>query len=452
MAREAVIPPSQGCTVATAVRDTRPEPTLRKSTDASTQAQLPEPVTKFWRSEDESNHPEAWTPDGAQNFVAAKWTDPLPSTDPNETTTYIARTDEDLIPALRLISDSVAQQRQLAARSLLLHPVCWLPIIASIPYLIVERAHDSSDWLFILITIACIMTTVMTVIKIIVRRYLDEAEKVGRWSWLYGHRWIKTRLGNLCRAEKAGRYSRDERDDYVFITRLGKDIIGAVVLRIIDTWERDTDPGFELGRDLKRRHPMSYLMNTYHRKKVCIRAWTIKRQYRGHGIGLALLRFVVRWALDNDLEFIFFADDHAQSLRVLPMFLNKTMDTQDARARDTLYWEVKHYSTPWQIEQREERRMLFQLDKAKTKLADVSDRSPDQVFSPQNDFTELHGRLASRNSMRGLLHDTPKRADVQPSFSSWSPVDTNVNAPSPERAMAVQPDYLPSSEHGTDPE
>lgn len=449
MAREAVIPPSQGCTVSTAGRDTtRPEPTPRKFTDASTQAQFPEPVTKLWRREDESNHREAWTPDGTQNFVAAKWTEPLPSTDPNEATTYIARTDEDLIPALHLISDSVAQQRQIAARSLLLHPVCWLPIIASIPYLIVERAHDSSDWLVILIIIACIMTVVMTIVKIIVRGYLDEAEKVGRWSWLYGHRWIKTRMGNMCRAEKAGRHPRDERDDYVFITRLGKEVIGAVVLRIIDTWERDTDPGFELGREVKRRHPMSYLMNTYHRKKVCIRAWTVKRQYRGQGIGHSLLGFVVRWALNNDLEFIFFADDHAHSLRVLPRFLNKDMDRQDDRAKNTLYWEVKHYSTPWHMEQRKERKMLFH-EEVKARLADVKDRTPYRDLSPQRDVPERRGRLASKSSIGSLL-DSAVRADVQPSISSWLPGKTNVYTPSPEPVMVVQSNDYPMSEHDTD--
>ena len=255
-------------------------------------------------------------------------------------------------------------------------------------------------------------------------------------------------MGKLCRAEKAGRYPRDERDDYVFITRLGKEVIGAVVLRIIDTWERDTDPGFELGREVKRRHHMSYLMNTYHRKKVCIRAWTIKRQYRGQGIGLALLRFVVRWALDNDLEFMFFADDHAHSLRVLPRFLTKKMDKQDARAKDTLYWEVKHYSTPWHMEQREERKTLFH-DEAKAQLADVKDRTSYQGLSPQKDIPERRGTLASKTLISDML-DSPVRADVQPSFSSWLPVESNVNTPSPEPVIAVQPTDIPMSKHGTD--
>jgi GNAT superfamily N-acetyltransferase len=408
MAREAVIP-SQGCTVAGNAHTTRPGLTSRKANkDACTQS---EPVTKLGRTEDHVRNPKARDPDEDQDHVPAKWTSSLTSADPNEATTYIARTDEDLIPALRLVCDSVAQQRQLAARSLLLHPICWLSILATISYLIVERAHDSSDWLVILITIACMMMVVMTVVKIVVRGYLDEAEKVGRWSWLHGQRWMKIRFPPLS-FEK-----REEQEDYVFITRLGNEIIGTIVLRLTNTWEHD--------------------MSTYHRKKVCIRAWTVVRRYRGRGVGLALLRFVVRWALDNDLEFIFFDDDHAHSLRVLPASLNRKMDELDARAKDTLYWEVKHYSTPWFKEQREERKM---------KLAQVKDRSSCRGLSQQHDFTERRGRLASRTLPRNSLEKSSRRGlDARLSVPSLSSMDTDVN----DHSNKLHPSVIPEDSSWT---
>lgn len=177
-------------------------------------------------------------------------------------------------------------------------------------------------------------------------------------------------------------------------------------------------------------------MSTYHRKKLCIRARTVVRRYRGQGIGRALLRFVVRWALDNDLDFIFFDDNHAHSLRVLPAFLNRKMDKLDARAKDTLYWEVKHYSTPWFKEQREERKM---------KLAQVKDRSPCRSLSLQHDLTERRGRPASRTLTRNSLENSPRRG-----LASRSSMDTNPNDHSPELRHSVMPEDFSRFLDGTD--
>ncbi|RHZ69236.1 hypothetical protein CDV55_100026, partial [Aspergillus turcosus] len=45
--------------------------------------------------------------------------------------TYPATTKNNQIPALRLIADSVAQQRQTAARAIIFHPL-WLSILAAL--------------------------------------------------------------------------------------------------------------------------------------------------------------------------------------------------------------------------------------------------------------------------------------------------------------------------------
>lgn len=288
----------------------------------------------------------------------------------SETTNLIARTDEDLIAALHLVSDSVAQQRQLAAKAILLHPVYWLALLTSLPYLYYEKRHNSPDWPVILIAWVGIIMATMATVKILVHGYLDAAELVGRWSWLYGAGWIQNRFSKSksttnkkdqpqtpppsCRSGNS--YGDDDPDfqtDYVFITRLGDEVIAAVVVRIMSTWEINpkSKPPVWKGRETIDLRPRDYLQRT-----ACIRAWTVKQRYRGYGVGLALLRFVVRWALDNAMEGPTFAEDHAHSLRVLPEPLNRGMDTQERRARTTLYWEVQHYSTPWWTEQREERK------------------------------------------------------------------------------------------------
>ena len=440
MARQAVIPASQqGQTVVSAVQNTtrpQPKPSNPSYKDTSTQSPPPEcdNTTVIWNKSEQPVNPTPSTPHESQTSTvkATKGTNRPPSPETDETTTYIARTDSDLIPALQLISDSVAQQRQLAARSLILHPIVWAPMLLSIPYLLVERAHGSSDWLVIVITMACIMIFIMTVVKIVVNGYLEAAERVGRWSWLYGDRWIQNRFGKTRQAERGlGWNALSTKADYVFITRLGEEVIAAIVIRIVDTWDRDPDID-ELSRP-------SEFGSTYLRKKVCIRAWTVKKRYRGQGVGLALLRFVVRWALDSDLEHLVFADDHAHSLRVLPNFLNKKMDKQDARARDTLYWEMKHYSTPWHKQQREEKKMAFPVADAKAVDTKENDSTPNRYWglSRQKGFNATRGRRKARSMVSDILTDSLERVTtVRPSRLRWADPNTEYDFDGSDRESA----------------
>ncbi|KAF4282800.1 hypothetical protein CNMCM8689_007811 [Aspergillus fumigatus] len=59
--------------------------------------------------------------------------------------TYRATTKEDLIPGLRLIADSIAQQRQTAAHALIFHPF-WLSAMAALIAIVYKALYtDSSD-------------------------------------------------------------------------------------------------------------------------------------------------------------------------------------------------------------------------------------------------------------------------------------------------------------------
>ncbi|OQD73555.1 hypothetical protein PENDEC_c014G00199 [Penicillium decumbens] len=460
MARPAAIPASvQDHTVAATVRDTRPEPNLFKPPikDASTQYPSPEHADTNNTTQSKPEQPvqptkvtsnENMASDSKANKGTTK-----PSRDPptKETVTYIARTHEDLIPALQLISDSVAQQGQLAALALILEPIVWVPLLFSIPLLLVEIKHDSSEWLGVVTAIACAILFVAAVINILLHGYTDAAERVGRWSWLYGDRWIQNQFGKTRLSEQLlGMYVISPRsDDYVFITRLGEEIIAVIVLRIVDTWDRDPDM-------TGRAEPVGF-KSTYRRQKVCIRAWTVKKRHRGQGIGIALLRFVVRWALDEDLEHIVFADDHAHSVRVLGKSFNKKMDKQDARARDTLYWEVKHYSTPWHEEQREERKMILRVAGAKSAdLKEDMDLSPSSCREPCPIQTYLATRrLESMTTARETVNTPPESATesatvVPPSRLSWS--DPYAEDELDEASTNTGPgEYSPSSYRGSRP-
>lgn len=276
-----------------------------------------------------------------------------------ETTTYIAHADDDLIAALQLISDTVAQQRQLAAGALLSHWLYWTIIALPLPYFYVEWYHDTSDWAIILVVWAGIFMATMAVSKFLTRGYLDAAERVGRWSWLYGDQWIRNRFGRTLKAAGGGSSGRPKRlssarvdtdpdfkTDFVFVTKINERITAALVLRLTNTWELNPTRSLIFsGKGDKLQ------------KKAFIRAWAVERQLRGNGIGIALLRFVVRWCLDNGIDGPEFSDAHAHSLRLLPVWITPKMERNDLRARERLYWEIQHYNTPWWKEQREGRKV-----------------------------------------------------------------------------------------------
>lgn len=265
------------------------------------------------------------------------------------TITFIARTDEDLIAALQLISDSVAQQHQIAARALLTHPAYWSFLLLTIPYFYVEWYHDTSDWPFIIVTWVGVLMSTMAVIKWVVRGYLDAAERVGRWSWLYGDQWVRNRFGRSMSLDSQTTRGNglsnarvdcdpDFKIDYVFVTKEQDKIIAALVIRMTKTWTLNSNPTPHTLNPSTRKTQTTHLQ-----KKALIRAWTVEQRYRGKGIGTALLRFVVRWCVDNEIDGPEFSESHVHSLRLLPEFLNRQMNLFDRRAREKVFWETRHY-------------------------------------------------------------------------------------------------------------
>ncbi|KAF7173754.1 hypothetical protein CNMCM5623_006006 [Aspergillus felis] len=102
-----------------------------------------------------------------------------------ELNTYPATTKDDLIAALRLVADSVAQQRQTASRALIFHPL-WLSAMAAVIAIVYKAMYtDSSDLPLIGTTSAgCVMAGLL-VVRGLTGGYIEEAERVGRWEWLF---------------------------------------------------------------------------------------------------------------------------------------------------------------------------------------------------------------------------------------------------------------------------
>lgn len=185
-------------------------------------------------------------------------------------TTYTAESQDDRIAALKLVADSIAQQRQVASRAVMYHPAAiagFGAIIAIIWQLLYKNVGD----LPVVFTTAMgsIMAVLIT-IRWFTGPYLEFAEKIS-WNWLG--------------------------DDQMLVTKWGDDVIGTIVL----SWAKPESPGGN--RKEKKKNDK--------KKWAIIRAWTVKNKYRGKGVGKALLEDAVREAKSRGAEGIEFANEHA---------------------------------------------------------------------------------------------------------------------------------------------
>ncbi|KAL5401620.1 hypothetical protein PMIN03_011371 [Paraphaeosphaeria minitans] len=129
---------------------------------------------------------------------AAAPTDGLP-----QLRTYTASTEDDRVDGLRLIADSVAQQRQIASKMLIFHPL-HLGGFALFIAILLQRFWKTTDDLYMLgPTIGGILMACLVAVRWATGRYLTHAEETD-WEWLG--------------------------DDRMIVVRWGEEVIGALVL------------------------------------------------------------------------------------------------------------------------------------------------------------------------------------------------------------------------------
>lgn len=286
-------------------------------------------------------------------------TPPLPPRNParEKKHTSVVTSHEDLIAALHLVADSVAQQRQPAARTIVYHPVYWTLMLAILSYLHHTFYSTPLDYSTILLIWCGCLTASSTIIKYLVRGYLDAAEKTGRWTWLYGEepdkkpdRGRKTGHQNDRRPTLDHRRKHRHRD-IVLVSWFRGNIIAVVVLRIerVDRRKIDTSPTSStpaMGISASESGSVSTASSSAttpgqsKRWKAYIRAWTVQQKYRGHGIGREVLSFAVRFCHEKRYGDPVFANDHANSLRVLPWVFDSWMRGVEMRAGNCLQSEI----------------------------------------------------------------------------------------------------------------
>lgn len=200
---------------------------------------------------------------------------PLPPSLPSSLptlTTHPATTNAQKVAALRLIADSIAQQRQVASRALITHP---LPL--SVTFLLLALLAQYVSLPLMLTTSAGIVMALLVAVRGATGGYLVAAEEIG-WKWLED--------GNSGEDDGSKGKGKGGGETIVLVTVWGDEVIGALAMRV-----------------LKRE------------KRALVRAWTVGLKYRGKGVGKALLEEGVRLAMTGrGCRGVEFEEVHASKL------------------------------------------------------------------------------------------------------------------------------------------
>lgn len=229
-----------------------------------------------------------------QSTVASSPSDSKLATEPTtsipELSTYVVTEPEDIRSAHKLIADSVAQQRQLAARAIIFHPI-WLGAMVAVFAVVYKLLyHDLSDLPLIGTTGAGCVMAGLTVVRVYTGGYIEHAEHVGTRAWLEGDE-----------------DDKDEQD--ILVTKFGENIIGALIVKGV--------------RDGRKMHGV-------------IRAWTVQQKYRGKGVGMGLLEEVVQLCQKKRWRGPEFDEEHTNAKRVLPGLFNGPFEKRERRAKRAL--------------------------------------------------------------------------------------------------------------------
>ncbi|EFX04754.1 gcn5-related n-acetyltransferase [Grosmannia clavigera kw1407] len=241
----------------------------------------------------------------------------------------ILTTRADKVDALKLVTDSIAQQRQVASRSLVFHPLNLTGFAVALGIAYQLTAHRDLGTQMTLLS--GITMTYLLGIRFWSSKYIYIAEALG-WDWLQGNTG-----GSQVAAE-----------DTVIGARYGEEMIGALVLHmepsapsqaVSSMAAASTDP-VPASRKKTRSSNNSSSGNAHHLKggHGVIRAWTTKLRYRRRGIGGDLLAEAVRvtWERCGKDAVVGFAKEHANSSLVLPGLYNGPFRANGRLAIQTL--------------------------------------------------------------------------------------------------------------------
>lgn len=213
--------------------------------------------------------------------------------------------------ALRLVADSIAQQRQTASAAIIFHPLCLAGLVTMCAG--VYHQYQHAGYGTVMTMLSGVVIVYLSFVRFYTSRYIDMAEKF---------RWKEYITGP------------DGKEDTIIAAVFGEEMIGTVVLRL---------KGDEANKKKKKTGAQASKDG-----QGIVRAWTTKLRYRGKGIGSDLLHFAVQtthraFGPDASVEF---AADHANSANPLPDMFLRTFKKRQARAAKALRQAVNHHGNP----------------------------------------------------------------------------------------------------------
>ncbi|KAI6785423.1 uncharacterized protein J7T54_007065 [Emericellopsis cladophorae] len=205
---------------------------------------------------------------------------------------------------LKLVADSVAQMQQHAAKNAIKHPLslAGMSLTAAVAYQITGKDVG----LGLVLSCGIIMSYFMAV-RWMSSRYVTQAENL-RYDWL--------------------RNPETSAEDIVFGAKCEDTLVGALVLRLQPCYTFPSNNG-------RRKKSGSVTLKG---GRGIIRAWTTDLKYRGTGVGKDLLFEAVRFTKEKcgrDAE-VGFAQEHANSLMVMPRVFNGGFRKDEVRAARAL--------------------------------------------------------------------------------------------------------------------
>lgn len=255
--------------------------------------------------------------------AAVSAADPLAALPP--LTLGVLTSHEDKVDALRLVADSIAQQRQAASLVLVFHPLCLAGLAVGLAGAFQYSWVMRRDVGIALMMHSAAVMAYLLAIRWATGKYLSVAEDL-KWDWL------------VPRSDDGSPLPGYPDEDTVIGTRFGDEIIGALVLRLEPNLASDgsaSPVGTRSGRGNKGGRSTAAQLKG---GRGVIRAWTVRLKFRHQGVGSDMLHEAVKVTREKcgkDAE-VGFAAEHANSTQVLPDIFNKSFRRKENMAAKAL--------------------------------------------------------------------------------------------------------------------
>lgn len=270
--------------------------------------------------------------DTAETTTALQATPQTLSDEPPPLTTTVAATTDSRVDVLKLIADSVAQQRQYGTTAILYHP---LTVLVLTTFLLVIYHYFSpastADYLLFGSTATGILMALLASTRLLTKHYITEAENVGTWKW-------------LDRGRPDGSIIDDA--DTLLLTKFGERPIGAIILRAVrdnqlntsantstsmSTGSNSSRSSTTTSSPTKRRTPNKSTASNP--PTALIRGFAVTNKYRRKGVGSALIEEAVKVCKERGWEGPEVDPEHANSKRFVWGVFGGAFERRDARAK-----------------------------------------------------------------------------------------------------------------------